>query len=45
MLERKAMAADEETLAAIEEAETQLDNEEGIPLEEAFTQLRQKYSK
>jgi Arc/MetJ-type ribon-helix-helix transcriptional regulator len=45
MLERKAMTADEETLAAIEEAEAQLDAEEGIPLEEAFTQLRQKYSK
>jgi len=45
MLERKAMAADEETLAAIEEAEAQLDIEDGIPLQEAFSQLRQKHSK
>ena len=35
---------DPETQAAIERAEDQADRGEGIPLDEAFRQLRQKYT-
>ena len=34
---------DDETLAAIEEGEAQLDRGEGIPAEEAFALLRKKH--
>lgn len=35
---------DDDTLAAIEESEAQLDRGEEIPLDDAFDQLRKKYS-
>jgi len=35
---------DEQTLAALEAAEQQLDRGEGIPLETAFSKLRNKHS-
>ena len=34
---------DDDTLAAIEEGELQLDRGEGIPLDDAFARLRQKH--
>ena len=34
---------DDETLAAIEEAEAQFERGEGIPIEEAFARLRAKH--
>ena len=37
-------AVDEQTLAALEEGEAQLDRGEGIPLEEAFDQLRKRHT-
>lgn len=34
---------DDETLAAIEEGEAQLDRGQGIPVEQAFAELRKKH--
>jgi Arc/MetJ-type ribon-helix-helix transcriptional regulator len=45
MLEKDFLLTDDETVAAIEEAEAQLDRGEGISLEDAFAQLREKYQK
>lgn len=45
MLDRESAEPDEEALPAIEEAEAQLDRGEGMPLDDAFSQLRQKYTK
>jgi len=43
MLDPAPRDADAETLAAIDEAEGQMDRGEGLPLDEAFTKLRQKH--
>jgi Arc/MetJ-type ribon-helix-helix transcriptional regulator len=43
MLDEKPDGMDEETLAAIDEAEKQLDRGEGIPLDDAFRRLRAKH--
>ncbi len=40
MLDSEYLDTDDETLAAIEEAEAQLDRGEGIPLEKAFADRR-----
>lgn len=43
MLDPAGEGPDAETLAAIDEAEAQLDRGEGIPLDEAFSKLREKH--
>jgi Arc/MetJ-type ribon-helix-helix transcriptional regulator len=43
MLDPPPDELDEDTLAAIERAEAQLDRGEGIPLKEAFDRLRKKH--
>ena len=43
MLDPPQGGLDDETLAAIEEAEAQIDCGEGIPLSEAFARLRNKH--
>jgi antitoxin ParD1/3/4 len=43
MLDSDGADLDEATMDAIERAEAQLDRGEGIPLEEAFNRLRNKY--
>jgi hypothetical protein len=43
MLDPSPDAPDDETLAAIDEAEAQLDRGEGIPLDEAFERLRKRH--
>ena len=43
MLDPAPEAEDAETLAAIDEAEAQIDRGEGIPLDEAFRRLREKH--
>ncbi len=43
MLDPDPPTPDPDTLAALEEAEAQLDRGPGIPLEEAFDRLRQKF--
>jgi Arc/MetJ-type ribon-helix-helix transcriptional regulator len=43
MLDENADGMDAETLAAIDEAQEQLDLGEGIPLDEAFRRLRAKH--
>ncbi len=40
----KCEQLDEQSLAAMEEGESQLDRGQAIPVEEAFHQLRQKYA-
>ena len=45
MLEHEFLDTDDETLAAIDEAEAQLDRGEGITVETAFADLRKKYVK
>ena len=43
MLDPPPDAGDAETLAAIDQAEAQVDAGEGIPLDEAFSRLREKH--
>jgi len=43
MLDPAPDAEDAQTLAAIDEAEAQIDRGEGIPLDEAFGRLREKH--
>ena len=43
MLDPPPDELDDETLAAIDRAEAQLDRGEGIPLDEAFQRLRKKH--
>ena len=43
MLDPEPGELDAQTLAALEEAEAQLDRGEGIPVEQAFELLRQKF--
>ena len=43
MLDPRQLAPDPETLAAINEAERQIDRGEGIALDEAFEKLRTKH--
>jgi putative addiction module CopG family antidote len=43
MLDPASGDDDAETLAAIDEAEAQIDRGEGLPLDDAFARLRQKH--
>jgi Arc/MetJ-type ribon-helix-helix transcriptional regulator len=43
MLDPTPEPLDDETLAAIDEGDDQLDRGEGVPLEQAFKQLRAKH--